>query len=52
MADFNEVPYEQGWEKIMLSFNKLASILDKLYKEENIDSSQAITRKEHSEVYT
>ena len=52
MADFNEVPYEQGWQKIMVNFNKLAGILDRLYNEQDVDPSQTITRKEHSEVYT
>lgn len=52
MTEFAEIPYEQGWQRIKTSFDKLCSILDNLYKEEEIDTSKAITRKEHSEVYT
>jgi len=52
MAEFTDIPYEQGWQRIKFSFDKLSDILDSLYKGEEIDTSKTITRKEHSEVYT
>ena len=51
MTEFAEIPWEQGWQRIKESFDKLCELLDKLYNE-SLDNTKPITRKEHSEVYT
>lgn len=52
MSELTEISYEKGWQRIKASFEKLCNILEKLYKGEEIDRSQTISLKEHSEVYT